>query len=100
MGMTTYTTATNRPIHCLAVDIAEDIINLGIAPTDYLNAYLLPLLCITDLSQDYGYDSAAGIAAYCVDALENQVGWRGPRAKSLLTELNGRVRRFYREALA
>ena len=50
--------------------------------------------------QCYGYDSAAGIAAYCVDALENQAGWRGPRAECLLTELDGRVRRFYREALA
>lgn len=98
--MTTYTTATDRPIHCVAVDIAEEIINLMIAPTDYLNAYLLPLFCITDLSQDYGYDSAAGIAAYCVDALENQAGWRGPHAERLLSELNGRVRRFYREALA
>lgn len=94
--MTTYTTATDRPIHCVAVDIAEEIINLGIAPTDYVTTYLPPLFCITDLSQDYGYDSAAGIAAYCVDALENQADWRGARAKRLLAELDGRVRSFYR----
>ena len=98
--MTTHTIAAERPINCLAVDIAEEIIRLAIAPTDYLAAYLPPLFCITDLSQEYGYDSAAGIAAYCVDALENQAGWRGPRAKCLLTELDGRVRRFYQEALA
>jgi len=98
--MTTHTIATDRPINRLAVDIAEEIIRLGIAPTDYLAAYLLPLFCITDLSQAYGYDSAAGIAGYCVDALESQAGWRGPRAKCLVTELDGRVRHFYREALA
>jgi hypothetical protein len=98
--MTTRAIATDRPINCVAIDIAEEIIRLGIAPTDYLAAYLPPLFCITDLSQEYGFDSAAGIAAYCVDALENQAGWRGPRAKRLLTELDGRVRRFYRETFA
>lgn len=100
MGMTTYSTTNDRPIHCIAVEIGEEIINRGIAPSDYVTAYLLPLLCITDLSQEYGYDSAAGIAAYCVDALENQARWRGPRANRLLAELDGRVRSFYREALA
>lgn len=94
-GMTT-STITNRPVSSIARDIVTELARLRVVPTDYLAVYLAPLLTITDLAEDYGYDSAAGIAAYCVDALEIQEGWRGARSKTLSTELKLRVQAHYR----
>lgn len=94
--MTNYTpTATARPVCAVATAIAEECIRLGLAPSPYLLAYLPPLLAITDLTQDYGYDSAAGIAGYCLDALSGQEGWIGVTAERLTRELRDHVAHIY-----
>jgi len=95
MGMTNYATATVRPIRRIAAGIVEELLRLHVAPSDYLVAYLGPLLHITDLNQDYGYDSAAGIAAYCLDALANGPDWAGSAADRLTRELRDRVAEIY-----
>jgi hypothetical protein len=62
--MTNYTaTSTARPVYAVATAIAEECIRLNVPASPYLLAYLPPLLVIPDLTEDCGYDSAAGIAA-------------------------------------
>ena len=91
----TKTIATERPIHRIAAEVGEELLRLRLAPTGYLAAYLGPLLRVTDLSEDYGYDSAVGVAAYCLDALANQPGWDGSAAEALTRELRDRVAAIY-----
>ena len=93
--MTNYTATSTRPIHRIAAEIFEECIRLRVAASDYLAAYLGPLLRITDLNEDFGYDSAVGIAAYCLDALADQPGWTGAAAERLTLELRDRVAEIY-----
>ena len=84
-------TIVSRPVNHIAHDIFTECLMLGIHPSEYLMSYLIPLAQVQKITDSFGHDSVAGIAAYCLDAMDSQEGWAGPRATVLTTELRDQV---------
>jgi hypothetical protein len=75
-------------LHELANAIVTDFRGKG-KPLPYAaEPYISAMLSLTDITDNYGADSATGIVAY---ALSNLSGWRGDVAKAVKAELRKRI---------
>ena len=52
-------------------------------------AYVEPMLSLSSIDQDYGFDSGRSIVAY---ALGNLTTWRGEKAREIKKELNAMLK--------
>ncbi len=81
------TTTALRPLH----EIAHEAINSDSLKGNtriYAEAYLRPMLSLTSVQENYGYDSGESIVLY---ALSNLQHWRGEDAKRIKAELKAHL---------
>lgn len=84
-GATVETDAlATMPLFAIAALVRHDWLNVNFAAMPYLDA----LAQLNELSDNYGADSARGIALYF---LSNASGWRGPIASAVKSELRSRL---------
>ena len=69
-----------RPIYMIAQDIRKDWHKPYFGAVPYLNA----MRDITEITDNYGHDTAHSVIAYF---LSNASTWRGPKAKEVKAEL-------------
>jgi len=81
------TTTTLRPLHEIARDALSCVSLKGNTRT-YSEAYLRPMLSLTSIQENYGYDSAESVVLY---ALSNLQHWRGDDAKRIKAELKAHL---------
>jgi hypothetical protein len=72
-----------RPLHEIAFDALHCESLKGNART-YAQAYLIPMLQLSTVSDSYGYDDGDSIVRY---ALSNLTSWRGEDARRIKVEL-------------
>lgn len=70
----------SRPIH----EIASEIKRLWKPPYFGAVPYLDAMLCLNNISDNYGVDSGTSVVAYF---LSNASSWRGPDARRIKAEL-------------
>ena len=81
------TITTIRPLH----EIAQEALNCESLKGNtryYAEAYLRPMLTLTSVQENYGYDSAESVVLY---ALSNLQHWRGEDAKRIKAELKAHL---------
>jgi hypothetical protein len=81
------TTKTTRPLHEIAAETLACESLTGNART-YAAAYLVPMLSIGSIADNYGQDSGRSIVAY---ALSNLSAWRGDDARRIKAELKAHL---------
>ncbi len=74
------TQTTPRPIYQIAAEIRKTWANVNYAAKPYLEA----METLTDITQNYGADSAKSMVIYF---LSNATTWRGEDAKRIKAEL-------------
>ena len=52
-------------------------------------AYIIPMGCLNNINENYGFDTGKSIVAY---ALGNLQIWKGEKAKAIKKELNGMLK--------
>jgi hypothetical protein len=77
----------SRPLSVIANEIHSEC--NGKAWYVYAEAYVTPMKSLTDLSDNYYFDSADSIVSY---ALANLSYWRGDKAKAIKAELNAMLK--------
>ena len=80
-------TETLRPLHYIAREALDSASLKGNTRT-YSEAYLRPMLSLTSVQENYGYDSGESIVLY---ALSNLQHWRGDDAKRIKAELKAHL---------
>ena len=85
---------TNRPLSVIGMEIIVDI-NLQYKGKTrpswlaYASPYLMPLLELEDIEDNYYADSARTIVSYLLGNLTN---WRGDTARAIKAELKGMLK--------
>ena len=74
-----------RPIHEIATEIESKWVN----PYFGARPYLMAMFSLTDVTDNYGMDSAKSIILYF---LSNATSWRGEDAKKIKAELKAMVK--------
>lgn len=80
-----------RPLYKIATEIKQDWKKPYFGAKPYIEA----LLCLSDISEAYGCDSAYGIV---LGFLSNASTWKGESARRIKTELKSLVRDFERKS--
>jgi hypothetical protein len=86
---------TPRPVCDIVRGMSAEFRRLSVRPSDYVATYLAPLIEISHLSEDYGYDTAVELAAYLLDGLSLDPDWTGANADALTRELRDQVAAIY-----
>lgn len=73
-----------RPLYQIADEIVSDYLDRGKSLPDAARAYVVPMQCLTTMTDTYGYDDAETVVIY---ALSNLTGWRGETARRVKREL-------------
>ncbi len=74
-----------RPLHTIAFEVYRSWPKVNYAAAPYLSA----MTSLTDLDDQFGYDSAASIVRYF---LSNAQGWRGEDARRVKKELKAMLK--------
>jgi hypothetical protein len=75
---------TNRPLYKIAAEIRKDWVKVPASA----NAYLIPMMQLNSVDDDYGFDSGRSVVRYF---LSNAATWRGPEARRIKEELKRMV---------
>ena len=75
---------TNRPLYKIAAEIRKDWVKVPASA----NAYLIPMMQLNSVDDDYGFDSGRSVVRYFHS---NAATWRGPEARRIKEELKRMV---------
>ena len=75
---------TNRPLYKIAAEIRRDWVKVPASA----NAYLIPMMQLNSVDDDYGFDSGKSVVRYF---LSNAATWKGPEARRIKSELKSMV---------
>jgi len=73
-----------RPLYQIAAEIRRDWVKVPASA----NAYLIPMMQLNSVDDDYGFDSGKSVVLYF---LSNAATWKGEKARAIKSELKSMV---------
>ena len=74
----------HRPLYKIAAEIRRDWVKVPASA----NAYLIPMMQLNSVDDDYGFDSGKSVVLYF---LSNASTWKGEKARAIKSELKSMV---------
>ena len=74
----------HRPLYKIAAEIRRDWVKVPASA----NAYLIPMMQLNSVDDDYGFDSGKSVELYF---LSNASTWKGEKARAIKSELKSMV---------
>ena len=74
----------HRPLYKIAAEIRRDWVKVPASA----HAYLIPMMQLNSVDDDYGFDSGKAVALYF---LSNASTWKGEKARAIKSELKSMV---------